>query len=190
MKFFNYIKKTFSSNGCEEGEQLSREPLKRSDDYCIRYDKWLKQHKYQDMLKVVHEASTKRTSCCSKRDKSICFLMIPTINGFTMHYDADRWEEQDFRFLFEYIARLLIEKHAYKKFSSMKEVIKYADRVETVERYKLKASDETAAYSDVLLRLCFVNNKMTSLKFCATCAKNIVPNFTDFLNELIMNEKS
>ncbi|BDS14146.1 hypothetical protein [Aureispira anguillae] len=184
MKFFDYIKKTLSPSCCEQGEQVSKEPLKRSDDYCIQYGKWLKLNKHQDMLKTIYEASTKRTGCSSQKDKSICFLMIPTINGFTMHYDAQRWEQQDFRYLLEYIAQLLIQNQGYEQLSSMKETIQYANRKEVVERYKLKSCHPETAYSDILIRLCYTNNQITSLKFCATCAKNKKPNLSDLLQKI------
>lgn len=184
MEFFNQLKNIFSSNCCDEGKAVSKEPLIRSDDYCIQYGKWQKENKHQEMLQMVYEASIKRTGCPTKKDKSICFLMIPTINGFTMHYDEKRWDEEDFRYLFEHIAIVLIEHYGYNKSSSTKEVIEYNNRKEIVERYQLKTTDAEKDYSEILIRLCCTNNKITSLKLCATCTKYKKTNFQYFLKKI------
>lgn len=184
MDLFNYIKNIFPSSCCDEGKNISKESLERSDDYCIQYAKWMKSEKRHEMLQMVYEASLKRTGCPSKKDKSICFLMIPKINGFTMHYDNKRWEVEDFQYLLEYLATLLVKEQGYERTSSSKETTEYPNRIEIVERYQLKTTDTEKDYSDILLRLCYTNNEITSLKFCATCTKHRLTNFPQFLKEI------
>ena len=168
MNLLNYFKKSLAKNCCSEGDLINQEPLERSDDYCIQYEKWLKLKKYQPILQSLYEASLSNKICSSKRDPFISFLMIPKINGFTMNYDAQRWEEEDFKYLFEYIATYLIKEHQFDSSTPTREITEFSDRVETVERYKLKDPAIEVDYSGILVRLCYTNGSIASIKFCGT----------------------
>lgn len=189
MNLLNYLKNIQPCDCCDEGNVISSEPIQRSNGYCTQYGKWLKFNKYNSMLEAIYKASLKakekKCSQTKEKDAAINFLMISKINGFTMQYDPKRWEEEDFRYLFEYIAITLMQEHGFDKFSSMKEVTKYSDRVETVERYKLKSSQPNVDYSDIMIRLCHVNNKITTIKFCATCNKQRITHLPNLLQKLI-----
>lgn len=186
MGFLDYIKKHFLSKECEEeeGQLLSKEPLQHSDDYSICYNKWIKTKRYEPMLKEVIASYDKKRGCPSKRDKAICFLMIPTINGFTIRFDKGRWEEDDFKYFVEYLRTKLIQEFGYDKTKSNEEKIQYKKHLETVERHCLKSSNEELDYSHVLIRLCFNNNRVSTIKFCATCAIGKKPKFKELLQKI------
>lgn len=190
MKLFNYFRKTLEKNCCSDGYLANQTPIQRSDDYCIQYGKWLKLNKHQAMLQSLYEASLNRKGCSSKRDASISFLMIPKMNGFTMQYDPKRWEEEDFKYLFEYMGTYLVQKHEFATVSATEEITEYSNKVERTERYKLKDPALEVDYSNILLRLCYTNNKITSIKFCGTCAKQRITNLSGLIKEMVDVEAS
>jgi len=104
MNLLNYLKNIVSYDCCDEGNVISALPLQRSDDYCTKYKEWLELNKYPSMLEELYKASVNHKNSPNKKDASISFLIVSKINGFTMQYDNRRWEEEDFRYLFEYIA--------------------------------------------------------------------------------------
>lgn len=179
MKLLNYLNNSDDFN--DEGKIISKVSIQRSDDFNTQYTKWLELNSHQSMLQDIYSASLSQRDTL---DPAINFLMISKINGFTLQYDPKRWKEADFRYLFEYLAITLMQEHGFDKFSSMKEVTRYFDRVETVERYKLKNVDGEVDYSDILIRLCFINKKVSSLKFCATCTKKRITNFSGLLKKI------
>jgi len=185
MGFFDYIKDCLSSNTPEEeGELMSKVPLERPDSYQIPYNKWVKTARYKEMLQSASQSFAKKRGCPTKRDKSICFIMIPTINGFTMHYNPTRWQTDDFKYFFEYLKNLLQQDFGYDECSSTEEKTKYSNQIETVERHSLKTSNTSIDYSSILIRLCYTNNQITSIKFCATCLPTKKPNFGLFLKKM------
>lgn len=185
MGFFDYIKDMFSADCCqEEGQLLSKEPLQRGDDYCIRYGNWMKTGKHQIMFQTIQEALQKKGGCPTKRDKAVCFVNIPNLKGFTMYFKSERWDQEDFRFFFEYLSVRLTQEFGYERKSSTEEKIQYANHTETVERYSLKQPDPNADYTSVLIRLCYTNNKITTIKFCASHAIGKKTDFKLFLASL------
>lgn len=184
MNLLNYFKKSLAKNCCSEGDLVNQIPLERSDDYNIKYGKWLKLNKHQPMLQSLYEAALNSKGCASKKNPFISFLIIPKINGFTMLHDANRWEEEDFEYLFEYMATFLMEDHQFTTYSSTREITEFANRVETVERYKFKNPAIEADFSDILVRLCYTNGKVTSIKFCATCTKKRITNLSGLIKKM------
>lgn len=185
MKLLNNLKKTLEKNCCSDGHLIKQIPLQRSDDYCIQYEKWLKLNRHQAMLQDLYEASLNNKGCSKKRDLSIFFLRIPKMNGFTMQYDPRRWEAEDFKYLFEYMATYLIKNHEFTTVSSTEEMTEYSNRVERTERYKLKDPALEVDYSNILLRLCYVDNQITSIKFCGTCSKSRITNLSEIIKKMI-----
>ncbi|MBL4650157.1 MAG: hypothetical protein JKY03_10530 [Aureispira sp.] len=184
MNLLNYLKKSLGKNCCSQGDLINQIPLQRSDDYCIQYGKWLKLNKHQPMLQSLYEASLNNKSCCNKKDAFISFLMISKINGFTIKYDDKRWVEEDFKYLFEYMATYLIEDHEFATVSPTEEVTEFLNKVERVERYKLKDPALGVDYSEILLRLCYTNNQITSIKFCGTCTKKRITNLSGLIKKM------
>ncbi|WMX14768.1 MULTISPECIES: hypothetical protein [unclassified Aureispira] len=184
MKLLDYLKNSLSEGYREEGRVVSSEPIQRSKDYCLGYAKWLKTNKHQAMLEKLYNASLNQKDFDIPEDPAINFLMIPKINGFTLQYDARRWKEEDFKYLFEYFATCLMQEHGFELVASAKEVAKYTDRVETVERYKLKNVKDEVDYSDVLVRLSLIDNEVSTIKFCATCTKKRITNLSHLLKKI------
>jgi len=184
MNLLNYLKKSLSKNCCNEGDSTNQESIQRTDDYCIQYGKWLKLNKHQSILKSLYEASLNTKGNVSEKDAFISFFIIPKINGFTIQYDRQRWEEEDFKYLFEYIAAYLMREHGFETVSSTREVIEDSNKVEIIERYKLKNPTLEVDYSDVLIRLYYTNNQVTSIKFCGTCAKKRITNLSGLIKKM------
>lgn len=182
MKLLNYLSN--SEDYHDEGKLISKESIQRSDDYCIQYGKWVASNKQQPILQEVYEAFLNQEKSSKIKDAAISFLMIPKINGFTLKYDSERWEEVDFMYLFEYVVLTLMKDHGFDKICSIKEVTQYFDRVETIERYKLKNTNQEVDYSEILVRLCFVNNKISSIKFCATCTEKRITNLSGLIKKI------
>ena len=184
MDLLNYLKKSLSRKCCNEGNVINQAPIQRSDDYCTQYGKWLKLNRHQPMLQSLYEASLNRRGCSRKKDTFISFLMIPKINGFTIKYDKKRWAEEDFKYLFEYMATFLIEDHGFSTVSSRQEITEHSNKVEKIERYKLKDPAIEVDYSDILIRLCYTGNQITSIKFCGTCAKKRIANLPGLIKKM------
>lgn len=184
MKLLNYLNGSLSDNYYDEGKVVSNISIQRSNDYCAQYGKWLKLNRHQSILQKIHEASLNFKDPSSSQDPAINFLMIPRINGFALEYDSKRWTEEDFKYLFEYIAITLIEEHDFQKYSSTEETTRYFDRVEKIERYKLKNAKEDVDYSNILVRLCFIDNKISSIKLCVTCTKRRITNLSGLIQKI------
>lgn len=178
MKLLNYLKKTLAKNCCSDGDLINQTPIQRSDNYCIQYEKWLKLNRHQSMLQSLYEASV------NKSDASISFLIIPKMNGFTMKYDVNRWEEEDFKYLFEYMATYLIKNHEFATVTATEEITEYSNKVERTERYRIKDPALEVDYSNILLRLCYTNNKIDSIKFCGTCTKQRITNLSGLIKKM------
>jgi hypothetical protein len=184
MKLLNYLKKTLAKNCCSDGDLINQTPIERSDDYYIKYEKWLKLNRHQAMLQSLYEAFLNRKSCSNNRDPFISFLIIPKMNGFTIQYDVNRWEKEDFQYLFEYMAIYLIKDHEFVSVTATEEVTEYSNRIEQTERYRLKNPALEVDYSNILLRLCYTNNQITSIKFCGTCTKQRITNLEGIFKKM------
>lgn len=180
------MKNYLSSNCCQdEGQVIKEEPLERSDEYCIRYGNWLKTNRYQKMLHTLYQVFEWQSSKSSEKDNNIHFVNIPSLNGFTMSFNPERWEQDDFKFLFEYLAMEFMQQYKYRKLLSKTEYIRFPNRTEIVERYTLNGNHEEAIYSCILLRLCYINGKISTLKFCANCADKNAQSFQNILQRII-----
>ncbi|MFT5647829.1 MAG: hypothetical protein ACI976_002524 [Aureispira sp.] len=184
MNLLNYLKKSLSKNCCSEGDLINQTLLERTDDYYIQYEQWLKLNKYQAMLESLYHASLSSKNCCNRTDAFMSFLMISKINGFTMEYDLERWTEEDFKYLFEYMVTFLIKNHEFTIVTPTEEVTEFVNKVERVERYKLKDPALEVDYSDILIRLCYVDNHVTSIKFCGTCTKKRITNLSGLIKKM------
>ena len=186
MGFFNYIKKCLSPSQCkEDGQLLHKEQLNRSDCYLIQYEKWRKTSRAQDILANIHSALEQRIAQTGAKDNAICFFMIPTINGFTLQFRANRWNQEDFIYFVEYLKRALQQKAGFDSCDSTHEKVKQQHYTEFVERHSLKNNTPDSPYQQILLRLCSTHNKIKSIKLCATCRSGQSPNFSHFLKSLI-----
>lgn len=182
MEFINYMMDVFSSDYViDEGRQLSKKPIERSEKYNIAYMDWLLTNRYQVILKAVYQAHAQ----LAKRDPHITFLKIPTIYGFTLHAAEGRWSGNDLRFMFEYYAQVLEEVFNYEPEIALVEETQYKDRHEVVERCRLGTLEDGGDYRNILLHLCSTGGKITSLKFSAVKTERRIVTFEYLLRNLI-----
>lgn len=172
MDLLHFIRNKLFVSKCQEpeGKTISTKSLERVDGDTSFYQQWLKYDRHKTLLDSVSNAAQKRMGCHLQRDKGICFLMIPTVNGFTMRYDAKRWNEEDFKYLVEYIRQKLVQDLDYELTESIQEKVQYDHHLETVDRYTFKSKDAQNPYSKILLRLCANDHGIVNIKFCATTA--------------------
>lgn len=186
MNFLNFIRSKIFTSNCqeEEGKTISTTSLEKVDGDTAFYQQWLKYNRHKTLLDAISQAAQKRMGCPLQKDKSICFLMIPTVNGFTFRFDANRWVEDDFKYLVEFIRQKLTQKLDYELSESTQEKVQYADRIETVDRYSFKSKDSTTPYSKILLRLAYTNQSIVNIKFCATMTACQKGDFNALFDEL------
>lgn len=177
MEFINYMRDIFSYDYArDEGKKISEEPLIHDEAFHLAYVNWLMTNEPYKLVEEIYRAQLQDHKTVEERDACITFLTVPTINGFTMHYDASRWEQCALQYFFEYLAHILVEQQGYEIVCKIRERVQYKDRHEVVERYKLHTK-EKVDYSDIMLRLCYTNGAITSLKFCAVRTKRRIAHF-------------
>lgn len=186
MDLLHFIRNKIFVSKCHEpeGKTISSKSLEGVDGDTSFYQQWLKYDRHKTILDNITQATQKRMGCHLQRDKGICFLMIPTLNGFTMRYDAKRWTEDDFKYLVEYIRQKLVKSLNYELFESNQEKVQYDRHLETVDRYSFKAKDPQSPYSKILLRLCANDQGVVNIKFCATTATPQKDDFYRLFDEL------
>lgn len=185
MEFINYMRDVFSSDySRDEGKQLSEVPIERSEDYNMAYIDWLMTNRYQVILAQIYRANTNLHKPVERRDPCITFLTVPSVHGFTLHEEDCRWSQDDLRFMFEYFSQLLEEEFSYDQEVAYIETIQYKDRLEKVERCRMEGLKEQMDYSNILLRLCYTDKKITSLKFSAIRTKKRIANFESLLKDM------
>jgi len=185
MEFINYMRDVFSSDYAREGKKLNEAPLEYEEDYHLAYIDWLMGDLPEQLVEEVYLAQLNSQKPVAERDPCITFLTVPTINGFTMHFEAYRWSQDDLRYFFEYMASTLTEHLGYEQVDAVREEVQYKDRHEVVERYKLAALSEDMDYSDIMLRLCYTDGAISSLKFCAVRTRRRIANFPALLRRLL-----
>lgn len=185
MEFINYMRDVFSSDYArDEGKKIGEEPLTHDEAFHLAYIDWLMTDEPYKLVEEIYRAQLNDHKTIEERDTSITFLAVPTINGFTMHYEDSRWEQSDLQYFLEYLAHTLVEQQPYEIVSEVRETVQYKDRHEMVERYKLHTDDPEMDYSDIMLRLCYTNGVITSLKFCAVRTKRRIANFPALIRSL------
>lgn len=185
MEFINYMRDAFSLDYArDEGKQLSELLIERSEEYNMAYVDWLMTNHYQNILEEIYRAHYNLSKPIERRDPCITFLKISNIHGFTLHEEDCRFSQDDLRFLFEYFAQVLEEEFDYDQEEGVIVETQYKDRHEKVERYKLKALEKNMDYDNILLRLCYTNGKITSLKFAAIRTEKRIANFDHLLKDI------
>lgn len=185
MELIKYMINAFSSECVrDEGEKIKEESLSYEEDFHFNYVDWLMSGQPSKLFGEIYRALLENCSGLEKRASYISFLTIPTINGFTVHSEDCRWSQDDFRYFFEYLNNMIVEYLAYEEKTAIREEIQYKDRHEVVERYHLLANCEDVDYSDIMLRLCYTDGEITSLKFCAVRTKRRIANFNALLKSI------
>lgn len=168
----------------EEGRLVMKNELKYSPQYQKEFETWLGSKKQKAMLKLIAE-NCKR----EKTDDSIELMHSPVVAGIVYIYDKERWEDNEFLFLFDYLSNKLQER-GYQSKPSVVEKWKYSDYTEKLQRTHLVGQPQHPV-DKILLSLYYHDGKMESLKCCGCNFKQqnkSNPNpFHDLLVEIAAN---
>jgi hypothetical protein len=187
MNFWKNFKKIFSAaNHKSEEEQhqaeaeakeelLEHRVIDRSEAELDYFKQWEGSNVRSQMLDWINQQyNNYQNSCCC--DCSISFMIIPSINGFVIHFNEDRWRPEDFRCLFDYFKSSLKKEKYWAHLSDYKKV-QIGDTIETTERHYLKPPRQFGLeygekmdqkFGNIMISLNLVNEKIINLKFSAT----------------------
>jgi len=168
--------------GEEEAEEdggcrvLEHKLIERSESEQAVYADWLQSDCRPAMLAWIREQYDARQNGAAKTDAGIDFLTIASVNGFVLHFDAERWDSDDFRCLFDYLAAR-VQGIGYRVQVSETKTLARGTCREQTQRHYLKpprrcpeptepAIDQQ--YGNVMITLCALNRRWVNLKFSAT----------------------
>lgn len=168
----------------EEGRLVMKSELKHSPQYQKEFEAWLGSRKQKAMLKLI------AANCAKKQaDDAIELMESPVVGGLVYIYNQERWSENEFLFLFDYLSDKLEEK-GYQPKPSIVEKWQHKDYIEKMQRTHLVGQPEHAI-DKILLSLYYHDGKMESLKCCGcTFTKKNRPErnpFHDLLAEITSN---
>lgn len=109
MSLWNQIKGLFGENKpqtpehkCTSEERLIRhEPLDRKENFLAYFQQWLASNTKEQMLDWLY-AQYQDHCCCGQAEAAIHFMIIPSVSGFVIHFDEERWRPMDFECLFDF----------------------------------------------------------------------------------------
>lgn len=204
MKFWKHLKKVFSSTPSakvgEEGQLLLHELIERSPQEVLNYEHWLNSTDKQNILSWIQEQYKEFACNCVNTDRDINFLIIPSLNGWIIHYQPQRWDADDFVNLFDYFKEYTCQKLGYQCHVSDIQSVQKGDKIETTQRHFLKPPNplrQTGVdkyeqlYGNIMVCLHFVNERLTMLKLSAThyCDRKYNPpkSFEELVDKLCSN---
>jgi hypothetical protein len=191
MGFWNQFKKIFSTanseqkkltadskiqNPAEEEVLLSHEQIKRSEEETKLFFKWTFSEKKSSILHWLNSefSNYAENGCC---DSNLMFLIIPSVNGFIINFNPDRWGREDFIYLFDYFKYNLKNHEDYFEQVSDIKIIKKENQIETTQRHYLKPPRQIQQSNDakidqkfgnLMISLTEVDNEIKMLKCSAT----------------------
>lgn len=159
----------------EEGELLSHELIQRSESDKQYYAQWEASSAKDGFLDWLYKEYQhyRQNGCC---DPALMFLIIPSVNGFVIRFDAGRWHDQDFICLFDYFKSSL-KKEGYWPHVSDVKTIKKCTGLEEVQRHYLKPPRQfelecgekmDQKFGNLMISLCVDNGHTCTLKLSAT----------------------
>lgn len=188
MEFWKRLKQLFKAptgenpdkNCASENQPLLHTVIERSEQEQLIYTQWEISEAKEKTLQWLQTQYNIYRQNPSKIDCHIDFLMIPSVHGFVLHYDAKQWDCDDFMCLFDYLKNKT-KALGYTLQVSDNRSVRCCGSVETVQRYFLKPpgrlqqikngtfSDKLAQlYGNIMISVTFTNEKLVNLKFSAT----------------------
>lgn len=146
---------------------VQRQNKNKSIASNIHYNNWKKSKQPRSILKLL-QGNYNINKFSSKMDSNhVCFLMIPSIKGFTINYSHPT--DADHRFLFEWLKEICVQNLNIKNCTYSK--IDESDIYEFPsfrERYILHAAADEPEFKSILLQIEYQNHRIVSLKFSAS----------------------
>lgn len=187
MSFWRHLKKLFQGQEQAEmrcsgqAEQVSAQPilhevLERSEEEQALYEAWLSADGQKSMLAWLTDMHGQFLGNPMFRAKPICFLAIPSVNGFVINYSPQRWDADDFVCFFDHLKEQVLTLGYWTQNADIR-VQSCGKVLETVQRYYLKPprkrdflskEPQEQLYGNVLISLTLHNEQLINLKFSAT----------------------
>lgn len=145
----------------EESTLIKKEVVKTTKKYKNEFEKWLGSKRQKAMLQMIADNCARK-----KEDEEIELMASPVITGITYQFNKERWDEEEFLFLFDYLTEALKSK-GFEPQPAEIENWKHSDCLETIQRQHLIGKD-TTSLDKILLGVYYYDGKLTSLK-CAGC---------------------
>ncbi len=110
-------------------------------------------------------------------DPSLMFLIIPSVNGFVIQFNDERWHEQDFICLLDYFKDKLTKEEGYFSQVSDIKTVKKGSNIKSVQRHYLKPPREFSVspgekkdqkFGNMMISLNSEEGIIKSLKLSAT----------------------
>ena len=143
----------------EEGQLITKNELKHSSEYQQSFEKWLGSNKQKEMLELIAQNCTKEET-----DEAIELMSNPNIAGMVYIYNQERWAEDEFLFLFDFLA-MSLQRKGYVSKTAVVEQWQYSDYSEKIQRTHL-IGKKNHLVNKVLLSLYYQDGKMESMKCC------------------------
>ncbi len=186
MQFWQYIKNIFGGAASKQDKRILTEneepevllfhqPISRKKEEKAYYQQWNLSNTKAQFLDWLHEQYHSYINTCNCHNK-VCFLMIPSVNGFVIHFDENLWQAEDFVCLFDYLRNRLKSEGYWTHVSDIK-ALQQGERIETTQRHYLKPPRQfdleygekiDQKFGNIMVILNFVGDKLCSLKFSAT----------------------
>ncbi len=183
MSFWNRLKLLFAKPAqANENQQKAKEEvllhevLQRSPAEQQQYAVWEQSTQKTEFLNWLSAHFAQHLQTKKKTDDNLTFLMIPSVNGFVLHYTPQRWDCDDMQHLFDFFKNRLKQLGYWPHVSDIR-AVRRGKTVETTHRHYLKPPRNFAQaqgepiqqlFGNVLLTLNFVNERLDNFKFCAT----------------------
>ncbi|WCL81347.1 hypothetical protein PPO43_15335 [Saprospira sp. CCB-QB6] len=183
MSLWNQIKGLFGENRpqtpeskCPSEETLIRhETLDRKENFLTYFQQWLASNTKEQMLDWLY-AQYQDYCCCGQAEAAIHFMIIPSVSGFVIHFDEERWRPMDFECLFDFFKQQF-KQGGYRLQLAEVKVTERDGLEEEMARYYLKPPREFGLpyghkmdqiFGNIMLTLCKLNGQMINLKLSAT----------------------
>jgi hypothetical protein len=155
---------------------ISHEALKRSEEETKLFFKWTFSDKKASILEWLSDEFWKynEKGCC---DANLMFLIIPSVNGFIINFNSEKWSREDFIYLFDYFKYNLKNLENYYEQVSDVKTIRIGNTVETTQRHYLKPPRHIPTeeemkidqkFGNLMISLTEVDNEIKMLKCSAT----------------------
>ncbi len=205
MNFWKNFKKIFSpteplakkAEGKQSSPNLKEELLEhkvieRNAAEKAYFEQWNNSNVKIQMLEwISQQFQNYQNRCCC--DCAISFLIIPSVNGFVIHYNEEKWRSEDFKCLLDYF-KVALRKEQYWSHVSDTKTTRKGELIETVERHYLKPARQFGLeygekmdqkFGNIMVTLNQVNGKIINLKLSATHYNDHLYHPAQGFNELI-----
>lgn len=206
MQLWQRFKQLFQPNNngqCDQHDEeipeeereilLQQDLLVRSPQAMQAAQDWAQAPSTQPFWQEIRQLFDIYLSQHRNADCSINFLCIPSVKGLALHFDPQRWQADDFLYLFDYL-KIVAQSFGYWQHLADERTYQRGQQIHRTLRYYLKpprhfdAAPHPQAFGNIMVCLCYVEDQPVSLRLSATYYndRNFAPPlpFSDFIAAL------